>query len=246
MNSQKWSASDAAAMTGPQEVHLRTQRRDGSLRSPRIIWIVGDGDRVFIRSTNARGADWFRWAIATGTGRIEARGAEFDVRFEELTDEALEFAEKMFTLAREGHTEHLAAYIDAGLPVYGSCAGMIQLADEVLDGTSDQQTLGGMAITVRRNAFGRQVDSFETDLTMPALTEPERPVRAVFIRAPWVERVGDEVEVLATVPAGPAAGRIVAVRQDNLLATSFHPEVTGDARVHEYFVRLVREGSRPA
>lgn len=87
-NPQRWSASDAAAITGPQEVHLRTQRRDGSLRSPRIIWIVGDGDRVFIRSTNGRGADWFRWAIATGTGRLEARGAEFDVRFEELTDEA--------------------------------------------------------------------------------------------------------------------------------------------------------------
>ena len=139
--------------------------------------------------------------------------------------------------------EPVRAAIDAGLPVYGSCAGMILLADEVLDGTSDQQTLGGMAITVRRNAFGRQVDSFETDLTMPALREPERPLRAVFIRAPWVERVGDDVEVLATVPAGAAAGRLVAVRQDSLLATSFHPEVPGDARVHEYFVRLIRERS---
>lgn len=133
------------------------------------------------------------------------------------------------------------AAIAGGLPVYGSCAGMILLADEVLDGTSDQQTLGGMAITVRRNAFGRQVDSFETDLSMIGLSEPQRPIRAVFIRAPWVEHVGDEVEVLARVPAGPAAGKVVAARQGDLLVTSFHPEVSGDARVHDYFARMVRE-----
>lgn len=142
--------------------------------------------------------------------------------------------------------EPVRAAIAAGLPVYGSCAGMILLADRVLDGTADQQTLGGMAITVRRNAFGRQVDSFETDVTMPDLREPHRPVRAVFIRAPWVERVGEGVRVLATVPQtvqGRAAGRVVAVRQGNLLATSFHPEVTGDLRVHEYFVQMVRERS---
>ncbi|NYD98874.1 5'-phosphate synthase pdxT subunit [Kineosphaera limosa] len=136
------------------------------------------------------------------------------------------------------------AAIADGLPVYGSCAGMILLADEVLDGTVDQQTLGGMAITVRRNAFGRQVDSFETDLQVAGITTPATPMRAVFIRAPWVEHVGAGVQVLATVPTavgGPAAGRVVAARAGNLLVTSFHPEVTGDARVHEYFVRLVRE-----
>ncbi len=132
------------------------------------------------------------------------------------------------------------AAIAGGLPVYGSCAGMILLADRVLDGTADQQTLGGMSITVRRNAFGRQVDSFETDLTMPWLREPDRPIRAVFIRAPWVEEVGPDVEVLARVPSGPAAGRVVAARQGPLLVTSFHPEVSGDDRVHDYFVAMVR------
>lgn len=123
-----------------------------------------------------------------------------------------------------------------GLPAYGSCAGMILLADRVLDATEDQETLGGMDVTVRRNAFGRQVDSFEEDLAMPAITGD--PVRAVFIRAPWVESVGPDVDVLGTVASGPAAGRVVAIRQGSLLATSFHPEVTGDHRVHEYFLRM--------
>lgn len=129
-----------------------------------------------------------------------------------------------------------------GLPAYGSCAGMILLADRVLDATADQQTLGGLDVTVRRNAFGRQVDSFEEDLSMPAIMgEQSEPVRAVFIRAPWVESVGPDVQVLGTVATGPAAGRIVAVRQANLLATSFHPEVTGDHRVHEYFLRMAQQ-----
>lgn len=128
-----------------------------------------------------------------------------------------------------------------GLPAYGSCAGMILLADRVLDATADQQTLGGLDVTVRRNAFGRQVDSFEEDLSMPeVLGESDRPVRAVFIRAPWVEAVGPHVQVLGTVTTGPAAGRIVAVREGNLLATSFHPEVTGDHRIHEYFLGMTK------
>ncbi|MFI7078832.1 MULTISPECIES: pyridoxal 5'-phosphate synthase glutaminase subunit PdxT [unclassified Micromonospora] len=128
--------------------------------------------------------------------------------------------------------------IAAGLPVYGSCAGMIMLATEVLDGRPDQRGFDGIAMTVRRNAFGRQVDSFEAPVEITGVEGG--PLHAVFIRAPWVERVGDDVEVLGTVTAGPAAGRIVAVRQDNLLATSFHPELTGDARLHAYFVDLVR------
>lgn len=129
----------------------------------------------------------------------------------------------------------------AGLPAYGSCAGMILLADRVLDATADQETLGGLDVTVRRNAFGRQVDSFEEDLSMPeVLGESSEPVRAVFIRAPWVESVGPDVHVLGTVTTGPAAGRIVVVRQGNLFATSFHPEVTGDHRIHEYFLRMTR------
>ncbi len=136
--------------------------------------------------------------------------------------------------------------IAAGMPVYGSCAGMILLADTILDGSHDQQTLGGMRITVRRNAFGRQVDSFECDLAMPAVGA--EPVHAVFIRAPWVEQAGDGVEVLARVPDGhgAASGHPVAVRQGNLLATSFHPEVTGDSRVHRYFVQMVADARSAA
>ncbi|MFC7492256.1 MULTISPECIES: pyridoxal 5'-phosphate synthase glutaminase subunit PdxT [unclassified Knoellia] len=133
--------------------------------------------------------------------------------------------------------EPLVARLQDGLPAYGSCAGMIMLADRILDGHRDQQTLGGLDITVRRNAFGRQVDSFEEDLRIRELG-PE-PVRAVFIRAPWVEDVGDAVQVLASVRV-EGADHPVAVRQGNLVATSFHPEVTGDHRVHAWFTDLVR------
>ena len=129
----------------------------------------------------------------------------------------------------------IRARIKDGMPVYGSCAGMIMLADRIADGRPDQQTLGGLDITVRRNAFGRQVDSFEEDIHFAGL---DGLVRAVFIRAPWVEDVGEGVEVLARVEEGPAAGRIVAVRQGSLLATSFHPEVSGDERVHALFVQM--------
>ncbi|GAB3685284.1 pyridoxal 5'-phosphate synthase glutaminase subunit PdxT [Angustibacter aerolatus] len=139
-----------------------------------------------------------------------------------------------------GVREPLIELLRSGLPAYGSCAGMILLADRVLDGRPDQQTFGGIDMTVRRNAFGRQVDSFEEDV---ALEGVEGDVRAVYIRAPWAEEVGEGVEVLARVEHGPAAGKIVAVRQGALLATSFHPEVTGDARVHELFVEGVRERS---
>ena len=135
--------------------------------------------------------------------------------------------------------EPLRARIAAGMPAYGSCAGMIMLADRIADGRADQQTLGGLDITVRRNAFGRQVDSFEEDLHIHAIGGA--PLRAVFIRAPWVEECGPGVEVLATVEEGPAAGRVVAVRQGRLLATSFHPEMTGDHRFHELFVQMVRD-----
>jgi 5'-phosphate synthase pdxT subunit len=126
-----------------------------------------------------------------------------------------------------------------GMPAYGSCAGMILLADRVLDGVQGQQTLGGLDVTVRRNAFGRQVDSFEEMIPLSGV--PGGPFHAVFIRAPWVESVGREVELLGVVEAGPAAGRIVAVRQGGLLATSFHPELAGDARLHALFVEIVKE-----
>ncbi|MBL6280219.1 pyridoxal 5'-phosphate synthase glutaminase subunit PdxT [Micromonospora fiedleri] len=128
--------------------------------------------------------------------------------------------------------------ISDGMPVYGSCAGMIMLAAEVLDGRPDQRGFDGIAMTVRRNAFGRQVDSFEAPVQITGIDGG--PLHAVFIRAPWVERVGAGVEILGTVAEGPATGRIVAVRQGNLLATSFHPELTGDLRLHAHFVDMVR------
>lgn len=129
--------------------------------------------------------------------------------------------------------EPLRMRIKEGMPAYGSCAGMIMLADRIVDGAAGQQTIGGIDMVVRRNAFGRQVDSFETNLDFAGA-----PVHAVFIRAPWVESVGPGVDVLGRAEPGD---RIVAVRQGPLLATSFHPELTGDTRVHRYFVDMVRE-----
>jgi pyridoxal 5'-phosphate synthase pdxT subunit len=131
----------------------------------------------------------------------------------------------------------LIAALRGGLPAYGSCAGMILLANEVLDGTADQRTFGGLDITVRRNAFGRQVDSFETDVELVGIPGP---LHAVFIRAPWVERAGKAVEVVGQVTVPGAGTKIIAVRQGSVLATSFHPEMTGDLRVHRYFLELVR------
>jgi len=135
-----------------------------------------------------------------------------------------------------GIYDQLKARIAAGMPVYGSCAGMILLANEILDAKAGQKTFGGLNITVRRNAFGRQVDSFESDISFnDGSTEL---IKAVFIRAPWVEKVGDGVEVLATVE-----NHAVAVRSKTLLATSFHPELTADHRIHRYFIEEV---ARPA
>jgi len=126
--------------------------------------------------------------------------------------------------------------IKNGMPVYGSCAGMILLADQILDSKEGQMSFGGLDITVRRNAFGRQVDSFESDISFN--DGSEQLIRAVFIRAPWVEKVSDSVEVLASVDTHP-----VAVRSKTALATSFHPELTGDHRIHRYFIEQV---ARPA
>ena len=134
--------------------------------------------------------------------------------------------------------------IAAGMPAFGSCAGMIMLADRLLDGVDGQQTFGGIDMTVRRNAFGRQVDSFERDIELTGIDGP--PVRAVFIRAPWVEELGPGAEALgwdADHPGSGADGKIVAVRQGALLATSFHPELTGDPRIHRLFVDIVSTGS---
>ncbi|GGE88324.1 pyridoxal 5'-phosphate synthase glutaminase subunit PdxT [Mycetocola zhadangensis] len=133
-----------------------------------------------------------------------------------------------------GLAEPLKEAIGAGLPVYGTCAGLIMLADSIVDGIRGQQSLGGLDVAVRRNAFGSQGDSFETDLDIPALGG--HPLHAVFIRAPIVESVGARATSLAAL----TDGRVVAVEQGNLLGTSFHPEVTGDTRFHEYFLDKVR------
>ena len=126
--------------------------------------------------------------------------------------------------------------ISDGMPVFGSCAGMIMLASRLVERASEQDTFGAIDMTVRRNAFGRQADSFESDIDLAGVGG--QPFRAVFIRAPWVEEVGRGVEILA---AEPHTGRIVAVRQGPALATAFHPELTQDNRVHSIFTDMVRE-----
>ncbi|AJT68337.1 pyridoxal 5'-phosphate synthase glutaminase subunit PdxT [Streptomyces chattanoogensis] len=136
-----------------------------------------------------------------------------------------------------GMLEPLRAFVAAGRPVYGTCAGMIMVADKLLDAREDQETFGGVDMIVRRNAFGRQNESFEAAIDVAGI--PGGPVEGVFIRAPWVESVGAAVEVLATYD-----GHTVAVRQGNVLATSFHPELTGDHRVHGLFVEMVRSAAR--
>ncbi len=142
-------------------------------------------------------------------------------------------------LSRFDLMQPLRARIRAGLPVYGSCAGMILLADRILDAPADQDTIGGIDVTVRRNAFGRQVESFENEVPMPELGA--RSFAAVFIRAPWVEQAGPAVQILGRVSGGAADGKVVAVRQGALLATSFHPELTDDGRVHAFFVDMVAQ-----
>jgi len=141
--------------------------------------------------------------------------------------------------------EPLRKRVAEGMPTFGSCAGMILLADRIEDGAAGQETVGGLDVVVRRNAFGRQVDSFEADVSFTDL-DPPGPVHAVFIRAPWVEAMGEGVRELAHVEGGPADGKVVAVRggtHEHLLATSFHPELTGDTRVHGLFLQMVRERS---
>jgi pyridoxal 5'-phosphate synthase pdxT subunit len=142
--------------------------------------------------------------------------------------------------------EPLRKLIGEGLPAFGSCAGMIMLADRLTDGVAGQQTYGGIDMTVRRNAFGRQVDSFERDIILAELDtsdghgSPAGVLRAVFIRAPWVEHIGPGVSILGT---DQGTGRIVAVRRRQLLATAFHPELTPDRRIHQLFVDIVKDNT---
>lgn len=208
--------------------------------SPRIGVLALQGDvREHVRALEAVGA----------TG-VPVRRAEELTGVAGLVIPGGESTTISMLAARWGLLAPLRQMVAGGFPVYGSCAGMIMLADTILDGRPDQKSIGGLDMVVRRNAFGRQVDSFECDVPFPALGA--EPIRAVFIRAPWVESVGPQVEVLAQVGGTvhrfgpqdqgtePAGDRIVAVRAGNLLATSFHPELTGDARVHGYFAGMVR------
>jgi 5'-phosphate synthase pdxT subunit len=138
-------------------------------------------------------------------------------------------------LARNyGLIEPLRKRITEGMPTYGSCAGMILLADRIVDGVEGQETFGGIDMTVRRNAFGRQVDSFESELDFVG-----QQLHAVFIRAPWVEEIGSKVDVISSVVVPSGEKRPVAVRQNHLMATSFHPELTHDLAVHRYFFEEV-------
>ena len=136
-----------------------------------------------------------------------------------------------------GLFEPIKNRIAKGLPTYGSCAGMIMLANHIVAAKEGQETFGGIDITVRRNAFGRQVDSFESDIIAPKISK--NPIRAVFIRAPWVEKIGNTVEVLASIEGADNSTHAVAVRQGHLLATAFHPEITDDYSVHRYFLEKV-------
>jgi len=222
---------------------------------------VGSGLKIGVLALQGDFREHLRAAEATGAQAVPVRRPEELDGLDGLIipggeSTAIDKLARAFDLA-----DPLRKYISEGLPVYGSCAGMILLASDIADPATDlsgaaQQTFGGLDITVRRNAFGRQRESFETDLDFKGLdfsatASGVEPVHAVFIRGPWVERVGEGVEVLAQVePADPdqashaaalpGAARIVAVRSGQLLATSFHPEVTGEKRVHELFIRMIR------
>ena len=130
--------------------------------------------------------------------------------------------------------EPLQKALRNGLPVYGSCAGMILLANKIIDGTSDQETLGVIDITVKRNAFGRQVDSFEQELLIPEIGD--QPFNAIFIRAPWIEKIGVDVKSLADLTTSGGKVHSILARSKSALVSSFHPELTGDLRVHRYFI----------
>lgn len=199
-------------------------------RSPIVGVLALQGDvREHLRALNACGADVRpvrRPADLDGLDGIVLPGGE---------STTIDKLSRIF-----GLREPLITALQGGLPAYGSCAGMILLAKNVLDGTKDQQTFGALDITVRRNAFGRQVESFETDVDLDGIGGG--PVHAVFIRAPWVETIDDGVEILGdVVPPGLDESKIIAVRHESVLATSFHPEVTDDLRIHRYFIELVRE-----
>lgn len=199
----------------------------GAARAPRVGVLALQGDvREHVRVLAGLGADTVpvrRAEELAGIDGLVIPGGESSV---------------IDKLARAfGVADAVRARIDEGLPVYGTCAGLILLADRIIDGIAGQRSFGGLDIAVRRNAFGSQLESFETDLDVPALGDP--PVHAVFIRAPVVDELGDRAEAMAALPDG----RVVAVEQGPLMGTSFHPEVTGETRFHRHFLEKVRAAS---
>jgi len=195
--------------------------------TPRIGVLALQGDvREHLRALNACGAD-----------AVAVRGESDLSGLEGLVIPGGESTTMSILAEREGLLTPLRDFSRSGRPCFGSCAGMIFLADRIMGGRADQQTMGGLDVTAQRNAFGRQVDSFEIDLDIPAIDGA--PFPAVFIRAPAIVDVGPQVEVLARVE-----DRVVAVRQGHLMATAFHPELTSDVRIHRYFVGMVTAGNQ--
>ncbi len=221
-------ADDAALVTLPERSSPAMQGKPAALRSTTIGVLALQGDVAehvrAITESGARPLPVRRPAELEAVDGLIIPGGESTTIWKLVA---------IFELAGP-----LRARIAGGMPVFGSCAGMIMLASRLVDRASDQETFGAIDMTVRRNAFGRQADSFESDIAFSGLAGP--PFRAVFIRAPWVEEVGSDVEILATEPR---TGRIVAVRQGPALATAFHPELTRDNRVHKIFTEMVRGGS---
>ncbi len=195
------------------------------------------GTKVGVLALQGASARHVEALAALGAHPVEVRGPADLAGVEALVLPGGESTTMSHLLETSGLFDPLSVRLAEGLPVFGTCAGMILLAAEVLDGRPDQRSFGAVDVDVRRNAFGRQVDSFEADVVFEHLDDI---VHAFFIRAPWVEKVGRDTEVLARVHGGDADGRIVAVRQGHLVATSFHPEISGDDRVHRYFVDMVR------
>ena len=199
--------------------------------------MAGSAARVGILALQGDVVEHERMLGALGAETIRVRRPEELERIDGLVLPGGESTTIDKLLRAFGLRDRLADLIRSGLPVYGTCAGLILLADRLVDGAADQQTLGGLDVTVRRNAFGRQSESFETDLEVRELGDP--PVRAAFIRAPVVEEVGPSARALAALPDG----RVVAVEQGAILGTSFHPEQTGDPRLHERFLARAAQRS---
>jgi 5'-phosphate synthase pdxT subunit len=201
----------------------------------------GEGPRVGVLALQGDVREHVRALLAVGAEPVSVRRPAELTGLDGLIVPGGESTAMGRLLRVSGLLEPLADAVRGGLPTYGSCAGMVLLSRQILDGRPDQPALGALDIVVRRNAFGRQVDSFEADLPVVGL---EAPLHAVFIRAPWVDAHGEDVQVLASVlppgaDDGPAAARPVMVRQGAVLASSFHPELSPDLRVHQLFVGMI-------